>query len=154
LAAATQFSAFETASKEVAIEVLFSVESALGKSGCVNSKLISKLLNRRKSVLMKRMRLKNSALDFRLADINYNSECFGRQGSASAICSINRAFENCHLSFGGYNEPDLCELSSEERHYSCFVLPEHSWTCGREELKKETEFEQKAADLETGRYES
>lgn len=131
--AVNQFMSFgpsASSHQESTVEILFSVESAMGKSGCVNSKLISKLLNRRKSVFMKRMRLNNEALNFKLVDINYNNECFGK-GKSSSICSINQAFENCHLQFNrGYNQPSLCQLNARTRLFTCFMLPEHSWSCG------------------------
>ncbi len=113
------------------IEVLFVVRQTPTKI-CVNSKLISKLLNRRKSVITKRMQLHNSAIQFNIDDISYNTECFGNPShltvQLTSICSINKALHNCYLRFNGYNSPSLCE-SDQSRHKLCYLIPKYTWLC-------------------------
>jgi len=111
------------------VEVLFIVRNRLT---CLNSKLVSKLLNRRKAVVAKRMQLHNSAVQFTIDDISYNTECFGNSnanGQLSAVCSINKALQNCQLRFTGYNGPDLCETDQPGHKRHCFLIPRYTWLC-------------------------
>ena len=123
-------------SRGVIIEILFAVKHAESTS-CLSSKVISKLLNRRKSVIINRMSLKNNEFKFKIIDISYNSECLnvvdqtklGSKSKSISICSINQAFQNCVLKFNGYNDPTkLCEQDATEEN-RCLLVPTYEWIC-------------------------
>lgn len=128
-------------------EVLFAVQQqASTKSStphCLNSKQVAKLLNKRKSLLVKRMRAAfPSASTLKLIDLSFNHECAGSSSETSVanvspmrICTTNVALEHCRLRLveGEFNSPiDTCDnsTSTPASQIHCYVLPRYDWTCG------------------------
>ena len=100
-------------------EILFSVSKS-GHSHCLNSKQVAKLVNKRKAMLMKRLKGANEAESrLKLLDLSFNHECSSGGGSGeSKICTTNIALQNCRIKFmEEYNLPmNLCENSTQSKN--------------------------------------
>lgn len=97
-------------------EVLFSVSKS-GSNHCLNSKQAAKLLNKRKAMLVKRMKGTNgSDAKLKLIDLSFNHECSSGSGELK-ICTTNIALQHCRLKFnGGYNSPmNSCENLTQSK---------------------------------------
>ncbi|RMZ97665.1 protocadherin Fat 1 isoform X1 [Brachionus plicatilis] len=110
--------------KSSLIEVLFIVKKTTYKSiysSCINSKYMSRFLNKKKPILVKQLN-KNTQLNMRLKDLSYNTKCatFHNQ-----ICSINMQLQTCRLNLSGFNRYDLCDTGNNK----CYLLPNYDWTC-------------------------
>lgn len=126
----------EPANNPTAItEILFSIGKT-GSSHCLNSKQVAKLLNKRKNVLVKRMRgtVSNSAR-LRLVDMSFSHDCTSSAASSSwsdgpRICTTNMALQQCRLRLpGDFNSAiELCE-NLTHGSIQCYLLPKYDWLC-------------------------
>lgn len=139
------------------VEILFSIRKNLPSSyrdessECLDSKLISKMLNKRRSTLIKRMRTPLSAseepsngnvqqiqqLKFKLIDLSFNSQCksennvpsSGKGNKLISVCTTNVALQNCLLKFKSYFESrSLCE-QEDSGVSKCYLTPRYEWNC-------------------------
>ena len=112
-------------SKSSLVEILFTVKKTTYKtlySSCINSKYMAKFLNKKKSLLIKKLQNKsNSKFSIYLKDLSFNTKCttFDDQ-----ICSINIQLQTCRLNFHGFNPYNLCDQDNV-----CYLLPNYDWTC-------------------------
>ncbi len=121
------------------VEVLFTVKpsdsSNSANKQCLNAKPVSKQLNKKRNLLMKRMQQAigrgGSTLKLKLIDMSFNRECLLSENETSlatptsVVCSTNIALQDCRLKFVGYNQPigQFCESSK------CMLLPKYEWMC-------------------------
>ncbi|CAF0806124.1 unnamed protein product [Brachionus calyciflorus] len=111
--------------KSTLIEVLFIVKKLnfnSGRTECVNSKYMSKILNKKKPILVKKLKMQMD-LRLKLNDLSYNNEC-SDGNLIGQVCSTNLELQTCQLKFNGYNQHDLCDSSN-----LCYLLPSYDWSC-------------------------
>jgi len=131
------------------IEIVFSIRKNSPLSNrddtenneCLDGKLISKMLNKRRTTLIKRMRTPISANDLnathfkiKLIDLSFNSACNKQQDKAAklvSVCTTNVALQNCLMKFKSYYDPDtLCETDENVINTDkCYLMPKYEWHC-------------------------
>ena len=108
------------------VEMLFTVRAVESTSlSCMDGEFVSKLLHKRKSILVKKVSNSSSTpFKVKLVDLIYTQEC------QDSLCITNVAFQTCKLKFAGYNEPtSLCEHQPRLNLNKCTLLPTHDWIC-------------------------
>jgi hypothetical protein len=111
---------------KIITEVLFSVTKFGPQSShCLNSKQVAKLLNKRKPMLLKRLKTgdvksSSSFKQIKLVDLSFNHECANSQSSDAKICTTNMALQQGRLRFSGefntipsLNVFDSCENTTQ-----------------------------------------
>jgi len=115
------------------VEILFAVYKP--NENCLNGKQISKVLNRRRPLLTRRMKTsfgehqqqqQQQQAKIKLIDITYNNECFF--GPLKSVCTTNAEIQNCKLKFTGYNR-QMCERTKNTTLNRCLLLPKYEWLC-------------------------
>jgi hypothetical protein len=113
------------------VEILFAIYKP--NENCLNAKQISKVLNRRRPLLIRRMKTslgeqhkQQQQIKIKLIDITYNNECFF--GPLKSVCTTNAEIQNCKLKFTGYNK-QMCVSSKNATLNRCLLLPKYDWLC-------------------------
>ena len=124
------------------VELIFTVTRKNSTDSCLNGEAVSKMLNKRKSILAKKMKTLTNQLrlsqalastvpfKLKIIDLIYNRECSSiKKGKQVSICTTNIALQHCRLQFSGYNEhSSMCEQLRPALN-KCSLLPKHNWVC-------------------------
>ena len=127
------------------VELIFAVRknSTSETDSCLNGESISKMLNKRKSILVKKMKTLTNQLrlsqalastvpfKLKIIDLIFNRECSSiKKAKQVSICTTNIALQHCRLQFNGYNEhSSMCEQQLKPALNKCSLLPKHNWMC-------------------------
>jgi hypothetical protein len=110
------------------VELIFAVTRRNSTDSCLNGEAISKMLNKRKSILAKKMKTLTNQLrlaqalastvpfKLKIVDLIFNRECSSsssKKGKQVSIFTTNIALQHFRLQFSGYNEhAAMCEQIS------------------------------------------
>ena len=124
----------------ISVEVLLAVvdHSAVESEErvCLSSKLVVKLLSKRKSTLLRRMQATPHAnYQLKIVEMAANRDCRQQQQQqqqyTNSVCMTNSLRQTCRLDLSGTFTHPVDSLCQQQQNgvRSCLLLPSYNWTC-------------------------